>query len=156
MPLLKPAIVDDPFASLAWNGSVSLLALEKLLASEPITDDERLSLTTTLGFLTSATTTSTAPPNDVLMMERASRNSFFLASFGTRPTAIRNQQGKPPANLPQIVTDLKAVIKQLEQSPHAKIDSELIQQAQEGCLAVVETANSCRPRRGEHSRHVFL
>jgi hypothetical protein len=89
-------------------------------------------------------------------MERASRNSFFLASFGTHPTAVRDQQGNPPAKLQQIATDLQAVIQQLEQSQPAEIDPQLIERAQEGCLAVVETANSCRPRRGEHSRHVAL
>lgn len=143
MPLLKPAIVDDPYASLAWNASVSLLALEKLVASEPITDDERLGLTETLRFLASTTTPPTLPPNELIVMERASRNSFFLASFGTRPTAVRDQQGSPPAKLQQIVTDLQAVIEKLEQPPPAEFDPQLIERAQEGCLAVVETANSC-------------
>lgn len=145
MPILKPVMPEDPFAPVAWDVSVSILALEKLANGEDIDSDERTSLGKVLEFLDSMSAACRLEPDELLSFERSMCHSSLLASLCASPAGGPSHGVDPLEQLEQASSDFGLILQRLGTNGRSPLDVGILRRAQEACLTLLENLNSVRP-----------
>ncbi len=135
MAISKPMGTHDPLAGIAWDANVAMLALQKILANEPVSSADRESLQNVLVFL-DAMRESASSAESPSRRKRAEA-SFLMAQFFYR----RSDRGRPaPAGhtIKPSANNLAAAL-----STNCP-DPAIVRGAQHDCLLILQSANQQR------------
>ena len=130
--MVRPAIVEDPFAGPAWSTSRTLLALEKLRVGEALDSDDRKHIGETRAFLISL----------CRRLPDFSREADLALRFWV--------EARSTLKLDNLIDELKSLAAPGYDSRPGALDPKIsarILQMQDAILNVLIVINHCRQRR---------
>lgn len=145
MPITASKTANDPYGPLAWDTSIVVVALEKLLQHKSIKEKEQVALKAVreefrLLFEASQIRLDdqTKPPRQVPL--------HLQPSFSTL-VAI-GELSSPPGEIPALKEageSLEDIYRRLDSGDAENLDPEMLRRAQETCLELLEHLNKQRP-----------
>lgn len=143
MPITSSKTISDPYASLSWNTSVVLLALEKLRLGELTNEREAAALSKVAHELDLL---SRASEIDMKHETRAVPPPHLRKSFFTL-VAIREKSAPPRKTFAfkQAGEDLQAIHAHLQTHGPQVLKPEVVQRAQAVCEELLNQLNAQRP-----------
>lgn len=142
MPITPAEASAESYAPLAWNMSIAVLAIEKLLQGiSVIQDRERKALATATERIRSLFEASEIPLQDLLQGHVSPSAPGISEAFSTLVAIEEKSAPQPLPSFKQGWEDLSAIQSLIENGETEKIDRVQLERAQEVCLEILEQLN---------------
>jgi hypothetical protein len=145
MPITASKTANDPYGPLAWDASIVIVALEKLLQHKNIKEKEQAALKAVgkqLGLLFEASQIRLDDPSRTTgQVPVHLQHSFFtLVAIGE----LSSPAGEVPV-LKEAEQSLDVICRHLDSGDTESLAPEMLRRAQETCLELLEHLNKQRP-----------